>query len=91
MLEQTLERLAEKILGLDEASLASLWDKYKTRMDQFDRSKEWEKAVIIFFIINSIRAKNHIFNEHVMLEESAAKIAEKKTPAKKKPDLRIVK
>ncbi|MBN1547100.1 MAG: hypothetical protein JW902_10605 [Syntrophaceae bacterium] len=91
MIEQTLDRLAEKILSLDEASLASLWEKYKARMDQFDRTKEWEKAVIIFFIINSVRAKNHIFNEHVMLEEQSGKSASKKTTPSKKPDLRIVK
>ena len=36
MLGKTLERIAEKILGLDEASLASLWKKYKERMEQFD-------------------------------------------------------
>jgi len=91
MIENTLENLAEKILGLDEASLASLWEKYKTRMDNFDRSRDWEKAVIIFFIINSIRAKNHIFNEHILLEERMAKGIPEKTVKKNKPVLRIIK
>ena len=49
MLEPTLERLAERILAIDEASLSNLWEKYKLRMEQFDATKEWEKAVIIFY------------------------------------------
>jgi len=91
MIEHTLNKLAEKILGLDEASLAFLWDKYKTRMDHFDRSKEWEKSVIIFFIINAVRAKNHIFNEHVMQEEQLEKENPKKVRARRIPELRIIK
>lgn len=91
MIENTLDKLAEKILGLDEASLAFLWDKYKTRMDHFDRSHEWEKSVIIFFIINAVRAKNHIFNEHVMQEEQSEKDTQKKRTQRKIPELRIIK
>jgi len=91
MIENTLDKLAEKILHLDEASLASLWDKYKTRMDSFDRSREWEKSVVIFFIINAVRAKNHIFNEHILQEERIAKEKPEKAVKKTKPDLRIIK
>jgi hypothetical protein len=91
MLESSLDKLAEKILGLDEASLTSLLEKYKTRMEHFDTSREWEKAVIIFFIINSVRAKNHIFNEKLL----ELKKNQEKTPVKPlkktKPDLRLVK
>ena len=65
MLENTLERIAEKILSLDEASLAALWDRYKQKMERFQPTKEWERSVIVFFIINAVRAKNHIFNEQV--------------------------
>lgn len=91
MIENALDKLAEKILGLDEATLASLWNKYKTKMDSFDRSKEWEKSVIIFFIINAVRAKNHIFNEHVMKEEQIDKNKTQKTTKRKIPELRIIK
>jgi len=87
MLEPALDRLAERILGLDEASLSSLWEKYKNRMEHFEPSKEWEKAVIIFFIINSVRAKNHIFNEQLKRRRENGP---EKTP-KGKPDLRLVK
>jgi hypothetical protein len=91
MLESTLEKLAEKILGIDEASLTNLWEKYKTRMEQFDASKEWEKAVIIFFIINSVRAKNHIFNENILKLHNNKEKPPVKPQKKGKPDLRLVK
>jgi hypothetical protein len=89
MLESALDKMAESILSLDEASLTSLWEKYKTRMEHFETTKEWEKSVIIFFIINAVRVKNHIFNEN-MLELHAKKDKPLK-PSKKKPDLKLVK
>ncbi len=90
MLESSLNRLAEKILSLDEASLTSLLDRYKERMEHFEPSKEWEKAVVIFFIINAVRAKNHIFNEQ-MLRKIESGQEKPQPPAKGKPDLRLVK
>jgi hypothetical protein len=89
VLESSLDKLAETILNLDEASLASLWDKYKKKMENFDSTKEWEKAVIIFFIINSVRVKNHIFNENILnLQKKQNKPA--RTP-KVKPNLKLIK
>ena len=87
MLESARDKLAERILGLDEASLASLWQKYKKRMEHFEPTRDWEKAVIVFFIINSVRAKNHIFNEQLKRRRETVPEA---TP-KGKPDLRLVK
>jgi len=66
MLDKTLDQLAEKILGLDEASLTQLLPKFKKRMDEFEPTREWEKAVIIFFLINAVRVKNTIFNENIL-------------------------
>jgi len=89
VLESALDKMAEKILGLDEASLLGLWEKYKTRMEHFETTKEWEKAVIIFFIINAVRVKNHIFNENIVEREKKRDRPEK--PRQKKPDLKLVK
>jgi hypothetical protein len=89
MLESALDKLAQQILGLDEASLSSLWEKYKKRMEHFEPSKEWEKAVIIFFIINAVRAKNHIFNEQLARQHQQQTGPEK--PPRGKPELRLVK
>jgi len=89
MLESALDKMAETILNLDEASIAGLWDNYKKKMEHFDTSREWEKAVIIFFIINSVRVNNHIFNENILkLQEKKNKPAK---PLKRKPDLKLVK
>jgi hypothetical protein len=89
VLESALDKMAENILNLDEASLTSLWEKYKTRMEHFETTKEWEKSVIVFFIINAVRVKNHIFNEN-MLELQKKHDKREKSP-KKKPDLKLVK
>lgn len=66
MIEKALNKIAEQILAFDEASLRSLRSKYLSRMGDFDASREWEKAVIIYFIINSIITKNALFNQNVL-------------------------
>jgi hypothetical protein len=87
MLESSLDKLAKQILGLDEASLTSLWGKYKERAERFEPSQEWEKALIILSIINGVRAKNQIFNEHILRRQ----MGETVKPPKRKPALRLVK
>jgi len=79
MIEETLEDIAEKILGLDEASLTSLWEKYKAKLEHFEATREWERAVIIFFIINSVKVKNSIFNKQVVDRQNEA-AEDKKAP-----------
>jgi hypothetical protein len=92
MIETTLHKLAEHILGLDEASLASLWEKYKTRTENFEISREWEKAVIIFFIINAVRAKNQMFNEQIQQRnQPQPEPGQAPRRPRGKPDLRRVK
>ena len=65
-MERALEKLAEQILSFDEASLASLREKYRLRIEHFDGTKDWEKAVIIYYIINAVSLKNTLFNENVL-------------------------
>jgi hypothetical protein len=65
-MEKALERLAEQILSYDEASLANLREKYRFKIDHFDGTKDWEKAVIIYCIINAVSLKNTLFNENVL-------------------------
>jgi hypothetical protein len=89
-LEESLNKIAENILYLDEASLTSLWDKYKAKMENFSFSPEWEKSVVIFSIINAIRVKNAIFNDKMLNKNKA----EEPPPAgrkSEKPNLRLVK
>ena len=79
-LENSLNKIAESILHIDEASLTSLWDKYKNKVEQFSNSSEWEKAVIIFSIINAVRAKNAIFNEKLLNNKAPKKTAPSERP-----------
>ena len=65
-MEKALEKLAEQILAFDEASLAVLREKYRLRIEQFDGTKDWERAVIIYCIINAVSLKNTLFNENIL-------------------------
>jgi hypothetical protein len=58
--------LAEQILSFDEASLVNLREKYRLRIEHFDGTKDWEKAVIIYSVINAVSLKNTLFNENVL-------------------------
>jgi hypothetical protein len=79
-LENSLNKIAENILHIDEASLTSLWDKYKNKVEQFSTSPEWEKSVIIFSIINAVRAKNAIFNEKLLNNKAPRKQVQPQKP-----------
>ena len=89
-MEKALEKLAEQILSFDEASLVRLRDKYRSRIENFDGTKDWEKAVIIFCVINAVSMKNALFNENVL--KKVKKKEEKSSPPKQGiPGLRRVK
>ncbi len=65
-MERALEKLAEQILSFDEASLVHLREKYRLRIENFDGTREWERAVVIFCIINAVSMKNALFNENIL-------------------------
>jgi hypothetical protein len=87
-MEKVLEKLAEQLLAYDEASLANLREKYRSRIEQFDGTKDWEKAVIVYCMINAISLKNTLFNEN-MLKKRKGK--EKPSPLSGRPRLKRVK
>ena len=76
-MEKALERLAEQILSFDEASLSNLREKYRLKVGHFDGTKDWEKSVIIYCIINAVSVKNSLFNENVLKRKGGKG---KKTP-----------
>lgn len=61
-LEKALIKLARQINAYDEASLMSLWEKYAEKVRQFEPTKRWEEAVVVFNLIQSTRLKNQLFN-----------------------------
>jgi hypothetical protein len=86
-MQKALEKLAEQILSYDEASLSNLREKYRLRIEHFDGTKDWEKAVIIYCIINAVSLKNTLFNENV-LKRKKEKARE---PSRGHPGLKRVK
>jgi len=86
-MEKALERLAEQILYFDEASLANLREKYRLKMEHFDGTKDWEKAVIIYCIINAVSLKNTLFNENLLKRKKE----KEGKPSKSPPRLKRVK
>jgi len=86
-MEKALERLAEHILYFDEASLANLREKYRLKMEHFDGTKDWEKAVIIYCIINAVSLKNTLFNENLLKRKKE----KEGKPSKSPPRLKRVK
>ncbi len=63
-MEKALERLARQLMGYDEASLASLWEKYAARVERFEPTRKWEEAALVFGMIQAMRWKNQLFNYH---------------------------
>lgn len=61
-MEKFLEKIADKLLELDEASLTYLWNKYFSMVQRFEPTKRWERAVIILSLIQAVRWKNQLFN-----------------------------
>ncbi|MEW6138455.1 MAG: hypothetical protein AB1733_09495 [Thermodesulfobacteriota bacterium] len=64
-IEDALLGLADRILDFDEASLAQLQETYLKKVSDFSPTREWERAIVVYFLINSVRVKNKIFNEKV--------------------------
>jgi hypothetical protein len=94
MLENALDKIAEQIIALDEASLTQLRKLYLDRLFNFAPTKQWEKAVIIYFIINGVIAKNNLFNQHIAAgQQGETKRGPEEGPkeTKKKGKLKIIK
>ncbi len=93
-MDKALERLAEQILSFDEASLSGLREKYRQRIEHFDGTRDWEKAVIIYCIINAVSMKNALFNENVLKREKGREgpsARPEREPGPKRPGLKRVK
>jgi hypothetical protein len=90
-MEKALEKLAEQILSFDEASLTNLREKYRLRIEQFDGTKDWEKAVIIYCIVNAVSMKNTLFNENILKRMKKDKEGKSFRQRRGHPDLKRVK
>lgn len=71
-MERMLQKMARQLNAYDEASLIALWDKYATIVERFEPTKRWEEAAIVFSLIQSVRLKNQLFNQHLAAGIEAA-------------------
>jgi ClpP class serine protease len=85
-IEDVLLGLADRVLDFDEASLTQLQEKYLKKVSEFSPNREWEQAIVVYFLINSIRVKNKIFNEKVKASKTASE-----RPKKSRTLFKIVK
>lgn len=72
-MERVLEKLAKQLCAYDQMSLMELWSKYEEKVRTFEPSREWEEAVVILSMIQSIRWKNQLFNYHMTAAASPYK------------------
>jgi hypothetical protein len=63
-MEKILLQMARRLNAYDEASLMAMWDKYAARVRQFEPTKRWEEAALVFSFIQALRWKNQLFNHH---------------------------
>lgn len=82
MIAESLEKIADHVLSLDETGLSELLNHYKNRISQSEPNRAWERAVIAFFLLNGIRMKNS-------LKKSALQRRQLSCP--QKPQLYLVK
>lgn len=67
-MERMLQKMARQLNAYDEASLLALWDKYATLVERFEPTKRWEEAALVFSLIQAVRLKNQLFNQHLAAE-----------------------
>jgi hypothetical protein len=85
-IEDVLLGLADRVLDFDEASLTQLQEKYLKKVSDFSPSRDWEQAIVVYFLINSVRVKNKIFNEKVKTSKTTTE-----RPKRSKTLFKIVK
>ncbi|WP_320170141.1 hypothetical protein [Maridesulfovibrio sp.] len=63
-MEKALLKLAKQLNAYDEASLVELWNKYEAEVSDFQPTRKWEEAAVVFGMIQAVRLKNQLFNYH---------------------------
>jgi hypothetical protein len=58
-----LDQLADQVLDMDAQELKALLPQIQARMDQLDHTREWERSVVAFFIINALRVKDNLAHQ----------------------------
>lgn len=64
-MERMLLKMAKQLNEYDEASLLALWERYARLVQEFEPSRRWEEAALVFSFIQAVRLKNQLFNKHL--------------------------
>lgn len=64
-MERVLLKMAKQLNEYDEASLTALWERYARLVQEFEPSRRWEEASLVFSFIQAVRFKNQLFNKHL--------------------------
>ncbi len=82
MISEAIEKIADRVLDLEETDLNTLLNHFKTRMEQGEVNPAWERAVIAYFLINGVRVKNAL---------KQGRMLRQRQPQGEYPRLRLVK
>ena len=69
-MQTMLEKCADRLNGLDEASLEGLWEHYHRKVRDYEPTHDWERAVLILNMIQAVRWKNRLFNYNLLAGEA---------------------
>lgn len=86
-IEKALLKLARQLNAYDEASLSDLWNKYETIVSNFEPTRQWEEAAVVFGMIQSIRLKNQLFNLHWSRSNAPDNLVSRPLPGSSEDDL----
>lgn len=72
-MEKVLLKLAAQLNQYDTASLMALWDVYAEKVSEFEPTKRWEEAALVFCMIQAVHWKNQLFNSEMLATAPKAK------------------
>lgn len=72
LMEHVLIKMARQLDALDEASLLALWEQYAHKVANFEPSKRWEEAALVFSLIQAKHWKNQLFNHNLAAQMTPA-------------------
>ncbi len=65
-MRRALEKMAKQLNAYDEDSLMSLWEEYAAQTGDFEPTKRWEEAVLVFCLLQAVHWKNQLFNYNMV-------------------------
>ena len=58
-MKEIIDHLSDQFLELESCDVIELLPEIQQRMENCDNTKEWERSVVSFFLINALRFKDN--------------------------------